>query len=33
VRAWTTAVQMAQQMADEWAAWLRRPDPKRVEPL
>ena len=33
VRAWTTAVRMGQQLADEWAAWLQRPDPKRVESL
>ena len=33
VRAWTAAVQAAQQLADEFEAWLARPDPSRVAPL
>lgn len=32
-RAWSTAAAAAQQLADEWAQWLRRPDPARVQPL
>ena len=33
VRAWTAAVNASQQMADEFAAWLQRPDMAQVEPL
>ena len=33
VRAWTAAVQAAQQLADEFQAWLAQPDPARVRPL
>lgn len=33
VKAWTTAVQMANRMADEFAQWLEQPDPGRVEAL
>ncbi|TSE32649.1 patatin-like phospholipase domain-containing protein [Tepidimonas charontis] len=31
--AWQTAVREAQRLADEFAAWLERPDPSRLEPL
>jgi hypothetical protein len=30
---WTQAVSAAQQLADEWAQWLERPDPTRLQPL
>lgn len=30
---WQSAVSASQQLADEWAAWLERPDPSRVLPL
>ncbi|TSE38384.1 hypothetical protein Tfont_00212 [Tepidimonas fonticaldi] len=33
MQAWQTAVREAQRLADEFAAWLQRPDPARVEPL
>jgi hypothetical protein len=33
MRVWQTAVREAQRLADEFAAWLERPDPGRVEPL
>lgn len=33
VAAWTQAVQAAQQLADEFAQWLARPDMARVQPL
>lgn len=33
VRAWRTAVQAARQLAEEFEAWLARPDPARVQPL
>lgn len=33
IAAWTTAVGEAGRLADEWAEWLRRPDPSRVEAL
>ncbi|TSE20478.1 hypothetical protein Talka_00824 [Tepidimonas alkaliphilus] len=33
MRAWQTAVREAQRLADEFAAWLERPDPRWVEPL
>ena len=32
-RAWNTAVRASQQLADEFAQWLRNPDPGRMEPL
>jgi hypothetical protein len=31
--AWTAAVSASRQLADEFAQWLRAPDPARVEPL
>lgn len=33
MRAWGTAVAEARRLADEWAQWLRRPDPARLLPL
>ena len=33
VRAWRAATQAAQQLADEFAQWLERPDLGRVQPL
>jgi hypothetical protein len=33
VKAWTTAVSASQQLADEFAQWLEKPDPARVKPL
>ena len=33
VRAWTAAVSASAQMADEFAAWLQRPDSETVQPL
>lgn len=33
MRAWQTATRAAQQLADEWAQWLERPDMKQVEAL
>ncbi len=33
VKAWTTATRASQQLADEFAAWLRAPDLKQVLPL
>jgi len=33
MRAWQSAVAASQQLADEWAAWLQRPDPAQVLPL
>ena len=33
VRVWTTATSAAQQLADEFAAWLDNPDMLQVEPL
>ena len=33
VRAWTAAVAAARQLADEFADWLARPDPRRVQVL
>ena len=33
VRAWTTAASASQQLADEFAAWLVRPDPSLVQLL
>ena len=33
VRTWTAAVRAAQQLADEFDAWLARPDVAQVQPL
>jgi hypothetical protein len=33
VRAWTQACSASRQLADEFAAWLERPDPARIERL
>ena len=33
VNAWLSAVNQSQQLADEWQAWLQKPDMRRVEPL
>jgi hypothetical protein len=33
VKAWTTATSASTQLADEFAAWLQRPDMARVQPL
>ena len=33
VQVWTAATRAAQQLADEFAQWLERPDPSRVQPL
>ena len=33
VRAWTSAAAASAQLADEFAAWLERPDMRRVQPL
>lgn len=33
IQAWTTAARAAQQLADEFAQWLERPDPGQVESL
>jgi hypothetical protein len=33
IQAWSTAVAASRQLADEFQAWLRDPDPARVEPL
>lgn len=33
VQAWTRAVSMSQQLADEFQAWLERPDPARLQAL
>jgi len=30
---WTTAVNAARQLADEFAQWLREPDPAQLRPL
>ncbi len=30
---WNAAASASQQLADEWAAWLHRPDPTQVRPL
>ena len=32
-RAWLTATSASQQLVDEWAAWLEKPDPAAVHPL
>lgn len=31
--AWTAATAASQQLADEWAQWLQRPDPSQLQPL
>ncbi|MDR6215221.1 hypothetical protein QE399_002910 [Paracidovorax wautersii] len=31
--AWKAATAASQQLADEWAQWLHRPDPSQVQPL
>jgi hypothetical protein len=33
VQAWTQAVTASRQLAEEFADWLQRPDPARIEPL
>ena len=33
VKAWTTSVQAARQLADEFQAWLDKPDAARLTPL
>ena len=33
VKAWNTAVSASRQLADEFQAWLARPDSSRVEAL
>jgi len=33
VQAWSSAVQPARQLANEFEAWLARPDPAQVQPL
>jgi len=33
MKVWNAAASAAQQLADEWAAWVERPDPARVQPL
>lgn len=33
IRAWTAAAQASGQLAEEFAQWLRSPDPSRLEPL
>jgi hypothetical protein len=33
MKAWNTAVAASQQLADEWAQWLHRPDLSLVQPL
>jgi hypothetical protein len=33
IQVWQTAVAQAQQLADEWQAWLHQPDLNRIEPL
>lgn len=33
MRAWSAATAAAQQLAEEFAQWLERPDPRRLEPL
>ena len=33
VKAWNTAVSASQQLADEFAAWLQKPDTRQVQPL
>ena len=33
MRDWTAATSASRQLADEFAQWLERPDPARVEPL
>ena len=33
VKVWQAAASAAQQLADEWAQWLKRPEPSRIQPL
>ena len=33
MKVWQAAVSAAQQLADEWAEWLERPNPTQVQPL
>ena len=33
VKAWTQAVAASQQLVEEFAEWLERPDPSRIRPL
>ena len=33
VKAWTTAVKMSEQLAEEFAQWLDKPDINQVRPL
>lgn len=33
VQTWTRAVRMSEQLAEEFAGWLERPDPARLQPL
>lgn len=33
VKAWRAAVSASEQLVDEFASWLQRPDPARVQPL
>lgn len=33
MHAWQTAVSEAKRLADEFASWLERPNPDRIEPL
>jgi len=33
VQAWSRAASASQQLADEFATWLQRPDPSQVRPL
>jgi len=33
MQAWTAAASASQQLADEFAAWLHRPDMRLVRPL
>ena len=33
VKAWSTCASASEQLADEFAQWLRRPDPARLRPL
>ena len=33
VRAWHAAARASERLAEEFAAWLEKPDPARVEPL
>jgi hypothetical protein len=33
MQAWSTAVAASRQLADEFAAWLQKPDPRVIESL